>query len=92
MKLDLTKPKLSLLYLPFLNETARARMYGLTKYPGPNDWRTTDSADHFSATLRHIFAHLAGEEWDPDSGVSHLGHACANLMFELERMYGGEKK
>lgn len=88
MKLDLTKPKLSLLYKAFVEQTALARMYGLTKYPDAENWRTTDPSDHFSAALRHIFAHLAGEENDPESGVSHLGHACANLMFEMERVYG----
>jgi len=36
------------------------------------------------ASLRHIFAWIAGEEKDPESGISHIAHATCNLVFLLE--------
>ena len=31
--------------------------------------------------LRHIHAHLSGEEFDEESGLRHIAHAHANAMF-----------
>ena len=36
------------------------------------------------ACLRHINLHRRGEEVDPESGLPHLAHAVACLMFLLE--------
>lgn len=31
------------------------------------------------AALRHVLSDMTGEELDPESGLSHLGHAMCNL-------------
>ena len=56
MKRNEGKPKLSLIYKSFVDETAKVRMYGLTKYPNAENWRTTPTAEHYDALLRHVFA------------------------------------
>ena len=37
-----------------------------------------------SAAMRHITAFNAGEDKDPESGLSHLAHAACCIMFLLE--------
>ena len=84
MKQDTTKPKLQYVYFSALAEMAKIRENALKKYPGPEDWRTTTTYQHFNSALRHIFASMEGEELDKDSGFDHLGHAMCNLMFLIE--------
>jgi hypothetical protein len=79
------KPELSLVYPSMLEAIARVRRYGIDKHGSSEDWRSTDSIKHFDAMLRHIFAYLDGEEVDQASGLSHLAHVAANVMFEIER-------
>ena len=86
MKEDKDKPRLTLVYRSFVEQVARVRAFGLTKYPDSENWRTTPSEQHLDAALRHLFAHLSGEPLDPESCLPHLAHAAANLMFEIERM------
>jgi len=84
-KKDEQKWEPTLLYPSFLEAVARVRQYGIKKYGKSEDWRTTESIRHFDAALRHIYAFMRGEEIDESSGLSHLAHAAANLMFEIER-------
>jgi len=91
MKIEEGKPKLSLIYKSFMDETAKVRMYGLTKYPDQENWRTTLTSEHYDALLRHVFAAKAyflnetsGEKLDKSSGLSHLAHAACNIMFLIE--------
>jgi hypothetical protein len=37
-----------------------------------------------SAGLRHQLAWNSGEDFDPESGLNHLAHACANMLMLLE--------
>ena len=37
-----------------------------------------------SAALRHLFAHMDGEETDEETQLSHLAHAMCCLLFKLE--------
>ena len=59
--------------------------YGAKKYSREN-WRLIDNLEerYMDACLRHINLHRRGEEVDPESGLPHLGHAAACLMFLLE--------
>jgi len=84
MKKDEGKPKLSLVYKSFVDEIAKVRMYGLTKYPNRENWRTTKTELHHDALLRHVFAYLDGEINDQESGLNHLAHAACNIMFLIE--------
>lgn len=80
LKFDQEKPDLSLLPIEFLTEVAKAMAYGEKKYGRYN--YTGGMAWHriIAASLRHIFAFAAGEDFDPESSVSHLGHAGACIL------------
>jgi hypothetical protein len=85
------KAEPTLVYWSMIEGLARVRAYGIKKYGKSEDWRTTKSIRHFDAALRHIFAALCGEERDEQSGLPHLYHAAANIMFEIERRYGQQR-
>lgn len=73
---------------------------GSGKY-GRSNYRASrvKSSTYYDAALRHLFAWFEGEDFAPDSGVPHLGHALACLallidageagMLEDDRMYPG---
>lgn len=78
-KFDQQKIDLSLLPLPFLEQTAQALMYGEKKYGRYNYTSGFDSHRIVAAFLRHALAYQNGEDLDPESGLPHLGHAGACL-------------
>lgn len=64
-----------------LEDDIRAMMFGAQKY-SENAWRKGVSfTDLLDATFRHIAKFIEGEMNAQDSGVPHLSHARANLMF-----------
>jgi hypothetical protein len=90
------KPQMSLLYRSFVEDVARVRAYGLSKYPDAENWRTTPRRQHYDALLRHVFAAMEDLDTDGDSlsldeesGYSHLAHAACNIMFLIEEYRGG---
>lgn len=85
IKYDDKKPKMHLLPPKAITEVSKVLTFGADKYDEEN-WRKLDNlqARYSSSALRHIFAHLDGEQLDPESGVSHLAHAICCLMFKLE--------
>jgi hypothetical protein len=61
-------------------------MFGARKYSRDNwknGFKVTRSC---AAALRHIFQFLSGETLDPESGLSHLGHAVASLEHAIYDM------
>lgn len=64
---------------------SEALSYGEGKY-GRGNWRNVpEGSDRYlAATLRHLTAHASGEKVDDESGLSHLAHAAANIMFLLD--------
>lgn len=78
----------TLVYKSFVEYVARVRRYGIEKHGHSEDWRSTSRVAHIDAALRHILLDAEGEEFDAESGLPHLAHAAANLMFEVEREYG----
>jgi hypothetical protein len=54
-------------------------MYGAGKYGRFNFKKGIEHTRLADACLRHLTAYLDGEDLDPESGVSHLGHALASL-------------
>lgn len=85
IKYDDKKPKMHLLPPKAITEVSKVLTFGADKYDEEN-WRRLDNlqARYSSSALRHIFAHLDGEQLDPESGVSHIAHAICCLMFKLE--------
>ena len=87
------KPKWSLVDWPSLVPMVKVLEYGATKYTvrdasgnithdGTDNWKggvkTTEICE---SMLRHIFAYLDGQDNDPESGLSHIGHLLCNAMF-----------
>ena len=81
VKHDATKTPLALLPFECLEEIAKVLEFGSRKY---SDWNWTRGfkwSRLYSSTLRHLFAHMRGEKLDPETGLSHLAHAGANVLF-----------
>lgn len=89
VKHDQHKPDYSLLTSAMLEPMTRALMYGEGKYSRGNFKAGFENIRLTSAALRHIFAYLDREEQDPESGISHLGHAMAALAMLLDNIAEG---
>ncbi len=78
------KPPIYLVPKAFIFACARALGFGAVKYEA-NNWRLGMKwSETYSAVLRHLVAWQEGEDTDPESGLSHLDHACAMLAFLTE--------
>jgi len=78
--IGMTKPDLSLVPAASSLYQAQAMMDGARKY-GPYNWRDNPvrARVYISAAQRHLSQYLDGEDFDPISGVHHLGHGLACL-------------
>ena len=67
-------------------EVARVAGFGAAKYERFNYLRGYAWSLSFDALCRHLFAWWSGEDNDPESGLSHMGHvgwhALALVAFE----------
>lgn len=80
-KHDGGKPRFDLIPPEFLFATATVLATGAEKYPARN-WEAGMSWGRvFAALMRHLWAWWAGEKADPETGHSHLWHACCCLAF-----------
>ena len=71
--------------LPFdaLLVVVQVLRHGAATY-GDRNWETgLDYSRCFSAAMRHLTAWWAGEDNDPETGLSHLAHAACCLLFLL---------
>lgn len=66
-------------YFGFL-PIAAALTYGAEKY-GQDNWQGVEAPRYVDAFWRHYIAFCDGEESDPESGLPHLAHAGACLVF-----------
>tara|TARA_B100001146_G_C16177775_1_gene433193 strand:- start:24 stop:506 length:483 start_codon:yes stop_codon:yes gene_type:complete len=84
-KYDGEKPQLYLLPPKSLYEVGKVLTFGAEKYD-PHNWRKVENLQnrYSSAAMRHILAHIDGEDLDEETGLSHLAHAICCLMFKLE--------
>jgi hypothetical protein len=84
LKFDQDKLPLHLLSTEAMNQTAAVLKFGAQKYAEHN-WRAGFAWSRpLAAAMRHITAFNAGEDKDPESGLSHLAHAACCIMFLLE--------
>lgn len=106
LKFDTDKPRMELLDRHALEQIARVMAYGAKKYTTPDaagehNWRKGFKWSRiYGAAMRHLLAHMDGEDKDPDTGISHLAHLGCCVMFllwheknkpELDDRYKGEK-
>ena len=56
--------------------------FGAKKYK-PNSWQNVKNGHdrHYAAAMRNLMSWRKGEKNDKETGLSHLYHAMANLMF-----------
>ena len=85
VKYDSKKPKMNLLPPKAIVEISKVLTFGAAKYDAEN-WRKLDDLQnrYTAGALRHIFAHMDGEDLDPETNLSHLAHAMCCLLFKLE--------
>ncbi len=83
-KADNGKPKISLIPSVAIKETAKAFTFGADKYGQHNYRKGIAYTRLIDAAMRHILAFADGENNDPESGNSHLGHASANLAMLMD--------
>ena len=84
LKFDSGKLPLHLLSTEAMNQTAAVLAFGAEKYAEHNWRKGFVWSRPLSAAMRHITAFNAGEDKDPESGLSHLAHAACCIMFLLE--------
>ena len=85
IKYDGEKPKMHLLPPKAIVEISKVLTFGAAKYDAEN-WRKLDDLQnrYTAGALRHIFAHMDGEQLDRETNLSHLAHAMCCLLFKLE--------
>jgi hypothetical protein len=80
-KFDEGKPRVDLVDPDFVLELSKVLTMGADKY-GPYNWARGMAWSRPTAALqRHLAAWQKGENIDPESGLSHLAHVAANVMF-----------
>ncbi len=86
---DQGKPDFTLVPAAALEDIVRALTYGANKY-GADNWRRVKGgrARYFAALMRHGWAYARGESHDAESGLPHLAHAGACILFLLSRLAG----
>lgn len=61
--------------------------FGAKKYEAFNWMKVLSQPNgherYYEAAMRHMIAYKKGETTDPESGKSHLAHACVSLLFLL---------
>jgi len=69
---------------------AKVMELGAAKY-GPYNWRDTPVrlTVYLSATLRHLYAKMDGQDIDPESGQPHDAHIRANMGIILDAKENG---
>ena len=60
---------------------AKVMTYGAKKYDRKNWSKVDDEERYVSAALRHLEAYCNGEFIDDESGLEHIDHAIASLLF-----------
>jgi len=81
MKFDTGKLRYSLIPPIATEALASVLTYGAKKYK-PNNWKTAEDFDRYTDALyRHLEAWRGGQEFDEESGLSHLSHALTNIAF-----------
>ena len=82
------KLRWSLVPMKALEGCVRVLMYGATTKYTPNNWKNVEPQGVYAdAIYRHLNAYVAGEEFDDETGESHLSHLlCDALFLEYHRM------
>lgn len=75
------KLKWSLVHFKSLEPMVRVLMFGAQKYSVDNWKKGLDKKEILESMQRHLAALIDGEQNDPESGLSHMGHIQCNALF-----------
>lgn len=97
LKYDDDKLAWHLLPIEGAEELIKVMQFGAKKYGDYNWYLGIDHLRLFNAALRHLWAWFKREDIDPESGCSHLAHACCCVlmltsMVKLKRGKDGRKE
>lgn len=83
----------SLMPMGSVEEILKVLEFGKTKYSAWN-WSKGDGfkyMDVYNSIMRHLVAWKAGEDTDPESGLSHMAHIGCNVLFLLHFINNEDK-
>ena len=85
VKADAGKLQLTLVPREIIRAIARVRMFGVSKYHDPENWKRVEIQRYRDAAFRHFLAYLDNPQGvDLESGLSHLDHLACNVAFLCE--------
>ncbi|KKM61868.1 hypothetical protein LCGC14_1527370 [marine sediment metagenome] len=82
MKFDEDKLRWDLLPYDAVEKIVEIITHGAKKY-APENWKKVNIDRFFAAAMRHFTAWKKGEEFDKDSGFTHLAHVGCNILFMM---------
>lgn len=75
------KRKWGLVHYESLVPMVKVLEFGAKKY-APDNWKKgLDRQELLESAMRHLTALMDGQENDPETGISHIGHLMCNAMF-----------
>lgn len=81
LRFNKDKRKWSLVHFKSLEPMVEVLEFGAEKYE-PDNWKKgLDKKEILESMMRHLGALMDGEEYDPESGINHIGHIMCNAMF-----------
>lgn len=80
------KSQWSLVDFESLKDMVEVLEFGANKYEAHNWKKGHYTTKLCESLMRHLFAFLGGEDVDPESGCSHIGHIQCNAMFLAHSM------
>lgn len=75
------KIRWSLVDFDALEDMVKVLEFGASKYNDHNWKKGLNTTEVCESLMRHLTAYLRGEDKDPESGLSHIGHIQCNAMF-----------
>lgn len=75
------KRQWSLVDFKSFEDMVKVLEFGAEKYAPDNWMKGLPVTEIAESLMRHLFAFLNGEDNDPESKLSHIGHMQCNLMF-----------
>lgn len=93
VKYDGGKLRFDLVPVPAFELVVAAITYGAAKYTD-DGWRKVKHGRrrYFAAMMRHAWAYARGEWFDPESGLPHLAHVGACVLFLLSPLAGDGRR
>ena len=83
IKYDTNKPRMELLPPDSLEEIAKVLTFGVEKYGEYNWTKGLKWSRLIGSSLRHLTSWMKGQDKDPETGLSHLSHLGACVLFLL---------